>query len=416
MVKPSDISKLMGQNYWTWKEEAEALLRAEGLWNAIDPSVPMPGGIIQMRTWTNDNQKAYGILYLTLNPSVKSKVNNTGVGKGGCLLWAQLSSFYTTSDPATRSMLMAQLNDLSHDIMEPADDFLQAIVTAESRLTTIAVSLPLFMIWDKFLGGLSSVYSSITTVFQNKLPQCSVPDMITVINTWEFADLQKHDSVIKAACTAFRQNHGGEDLDPYTPSAFTACHDHSCRSNQTSAPSHSAGGNEFDWMNTKNRLDVCHRCGIPSHFTQYCVSIMPDEVRRQIIRNREHQAHLAEDESSDNDLEGAHIAATAIDTNLHFTLATHDLPSNINLDTMDPMNRESFATVYVVPYPAHNFDVDPQPTPLSPTLTTSTLSIAGTPTKKKGKKKKKKKSATVEDVQVAMRELSLKEEEAEFSM
>ncbi|KAJ7314271.1 hypothetical protein DFH08DRAFT_973011 [Mycena albidolilacea] len=157
MVKPSDISKLTGQNYWTWKEEAEALLLAEGLWNAIDPSVPMPGGIVQMRTWTNDNQKAYGILYLALNPSVQGKVNNAGVGKSGHLLWAQLSSFYTTSDPATSSMLMAQLNDLSHNISQPADTFLQAVVTAESRLTAIAVSLPPFMIQDKILGGLSSV-------------------------------------------------------------------------------------------------------------------------------------------------------------------------------------------------------------------------------------------------------------------
>ncbi|KAJ6615320.1 hypothetical protein B0H10DRAFT_2220513 [Mycena sp. CBHHK59/15] len=133
MVKPSDILKLTGQNYWTWKEEAEALLLAEGLWNATDPSVPVPGGIVQMRTWTKDNQKAYGILYLTLNPLVQSRVNKVGVGKSGRLLWAQLSSIYTTSDPATCSMLMAQLNNLSHDIMKPADDFLQAVVTAESR-------------------------------------------------------------------------------------------------------------------------------------------------------------------------------------------------------------------------------------------------------------------------------------------
>ena len=87
---------------------------------------------------------------------MQSKVNNAGVGKSGRLLWAQLASFYTTLDPTTRSMLMAQLNDLSH-IMKPTDDFLQAVITAESHLTAIAVSLPLFMIQDKILGGLSSV-------------------------------------------------------------------------------------------------------------------------------------------------------------------------------------------------------------------------------------------------------------------
>ncbi|KAJ7314272.1 hypothetical protein DFH08DRAFT_973012 [Mycena albidolilacea] len=240
--------------------------------------------------------------------------------------------------------------------------------------------------------------------------------MITAINACEFADLQKRDSVIKAARANLEPNHGGEVLDPYT-SAFAACHDHPRRSTQTSAPlsrsSRSAGGKEFDWTNTKNRSDVCNRCGIPG-FAQYCVSIMPDDVRHRFIRNREHQAHLADNGSSD-DREDAHITATAVDTNSHLALAVHDLPFEINLDTMDPEAREGFAAAYAVPYHAHNSDVDHHPTPPSPTLTASTSSIAGTPTKKKGKKKKKP-SATAEDAQVAMRELSLKEEEEEFTM
>jgi hypothetical protein len=47
MVKPSDISKLMGgANYWTWKPEAEALLLADGSWSTVDPSVPVLGGVV----------------------------------------------------------------------------------------------------------------------------------------------------------------------------------------------------------------------------------------------------------------------------------------------------------------------------------------------------------------------------------
>ncbi|KAJ7855401.1 hypothetical protein B0H13DRAFT_2357919 [Mycena leptocephala] len=101
--------------------------------------------------------------------------------------------------------------------------------------------------------------------------------------------------------------------------------------------------------------------------------------------------------------------------NPRLALAIHDLPTEINLDTMDSTIRETFADAYAVPYSAHNSDVDHQLSPPSPTLTTSTLSAAGTPTKKKNKKRKKK-SAT-EEVQAAMRDLSLKEEdEAEYLM
>jgi hypothetical protein len=55
------------------------------------------------------------------------------------------------------------------------------------------------MVQDKILGGLSSSYSPITAVLQKELPQHSIPDLIIVINAWELADLQKHDSVIKSA-------------------------------------------------------------------------------------------------------------------------------------------------------------------------------------------------------------------------
>ena len=68
MVKPSDITKLDGaENYWTWKPDATSLLLADGLWNAVDPSVPVPNGAVQMRAWASDNLKAHGILFLTLS-------------------------------------------------------------------------------------------------------------------------------------------------------------------------------------------------------------------------------------------------------------------------------------------------------------------------------------------------------------
>ncbi|KAJ7490781.1 hypothetical protein FB451DRAFT_1221047 [Mycena latifolia] len=416
MVKPSDISKLMGGvNYWTWKPEAEALLLADGSWSAVDPSVPVPGGVVQMRNWTNDNQKAYGILYLTLSPAVQAKVNNAGVGRSGRLLWAQLASFYTTSDPANRSILMSQFNNLSHDISKPADEFLQAVVTAESRLTAIAVSLPPFMVQDKILAGLSSVYSPITTVLQNESPQRAIPDMVAAINTWELADLQKRDSVIKAVRFGLPTgpNHGGEIPEGVEAYAARGHHHRSDRS------SHSAAGKEFDWTNTKNRTDVCHRCGLPGHFAQYCVSIMPDDVRRRILRDRDSRAHLTENSGGADEETGEHA---------HFAAAVLDLPDELNLDTMDPTVREGFlSTVNVIhhadsngPFPtvdssnyAYHFDLHPQPSPPSPTLTA--LSAPGTPSKKKRKKKKSKKPATVEDVQLGFQEMSFKEED-EFSM
>ncbi|KAJ7934682.1 hypothetical protein B0H13DRAFT_2305466 [Mycena leptocephala] len=231
---------------------------------------------------------------------------------------------------------MSQFHTISHDLAHPVDKFLQAVVTAERRLTAIAVSFPAHMVQDKILSGLSSAYSPIVTHLQLESPQHDIPAMVNAINTWERADLQRADSVIKAVT-------------------------------------------EFGWTNTKNRTDVCYRCGLPGHFEQYCVSTMP-EVRRRIIRSRE-RAQFAKDESSDSDTDAAHVAATAFTTNSHIAAAAVDFPFEINIDTIDPTIRESVFSALSVPYPPPSPLADQSPTPTSPTLAASTSSIAGTPKK-----------------------------------
>ncbi|KAJ7872633.1 hypothetical protein B0H14DRAFT_2570133 [Mycena olivaceomarginata] len=83
---------------------------------------------------------------------------------------------------------MSQFHATSHDLSKPADILLQAVVTAERRLTVIAASLPMHMVQDKILSGLSSAYSFIITLLQVESPQRD-----------DRADLQRTDSVIKAA-------------------------------------------------------------------------------------------------------------------------------------------------------------------------------------------------------------------------
>jgi hypothetical protein len=79
MVKPSDIPKLTSTNYWAWKPDAEALLMAEALFDTVDPNQAVPMDVVQLRKWTENNTKVYGLLYLTLDNTVKTKVNNTNV-------------------------------------------------------------------------------------------------------------------------------------------------------------------------------------------------------------------------------------------------------------------------------------------------------------------------------------------------
>jgi hypothetical protein len=153
---------------------------------------------------------------------------------------------------------------------------------------------------------------------------------------------------------------------------------------------------------------------------------MPEDVRRRIIRNRERQAQLAKDESSDSEHGAANVAATAT-TNSHIAAAIFDLPTELHIDTMDPDVCESWLSTLgndVRPIPQHfahttiPTNIDPGPSPPSPMLTAS--SVSSTSTKKKKKIKKKKKSTTVNEIQSAFEGMSLKEadevDEAEYSM
>jgi hypothetical protein len=108
---------------------------------------------------------------------------------------------------------MSQFHTISHNLSQPADKFLQAVVTMECRLTAIAVSLPPHMVQDKILGSLSSAYSTIITHLQLESPQRDISAMINVINAWERADLQWHDSVIATPHVnqdVYDANQGGE--------------------------------------------------------------------------------------------------------------------------------------------------------------------------------------------------------------
>ncbi|KAJ7935960.1 hypothetical protein B0H13DRAFT_2304450 [Mycena leptocephala] len=128
------------------------------------------------------------------------------------------------------------------------------------------------------------------------------------------------------------------------------------------------------------------------------------------------EAQLAEDESSDSECGAANVAATAT-TNSHIAAAIFDLPTEININTMDPVVRDAWLSTLgnaVCPVPQHFAHavipptIDPDPSPPSPTLTVS--SITSMPTKKK-------KSMTVNKIQSVFEGMSLKEtDEAEYSM
>jgi hypothetical protein len=170
---------------------------------------------------------------------------------------------------------------------------------------------------------------------------------------------------------------------------------------------------------------------------------MPDDIRRRIIRDRKEKANIAADSDSDSDAEHAHFATTD-----HFAAAALDLPSELNLDTMDHETSIGFVnshpnTVHIPPISVADFEaghtdklhatllahVQAQSLSLlsatgaaTPTVLSAVSTPASTPLLKKKKKSKKKgptslqSSPPVRSVQSAMHGLTLSEEEAEYSM
>jgi hypothetical protein len=248
-------------NYQTWEPAAKALCLAENIWSAIDPAVPVPNGFAQLHKWATDNEKAYSLLYLILSPEVQRKVNNVGVMRSGRLLWAQLASFYTTSNSANRSMPTSQLQAILHDIPKPADDTLQSTSPAENCLT--AITVPSSIIPDKTLSGKGT-------------------------------DLQRNDSVISATSVALSKGptHGGVGSE--APKAYTALGNSSLFDDVSM---HFATNKEFDGRITKDQTDICY-CGDlfvipppippPSAFklTQSATTVLRRKKKRRNLKGR----------------------------------------------------------------------------------------------------------------------------------
>jgi hypothetical protein len=160
---------------------------------------------------------------------------------------------------------------------------------------------------------------------------------------------------------------------------------------------------------------------------------MPDDVWCRIVRNHKEKANIAADSDSDSDAEHAHFATTN-----HFAAATLDLPSELNLDTMDHETPIGFVNshpnaVHIPPISVADFEaghtdelhatllahVQAQSSSLSsatstvtPTVLSAVSTPAPTPLSKKKKKKKKGPASLqslppVRSVQSAMHGLTL---------
>ncbi|KAJ7829510.1 hypothetical protein B0H14DRAFT_3465676 [Mycena olivaceomarginata] len=210
------VTVYLSTNHCSW----DSLCLAENIWSAIDPAVPVSNGLAQLHKWATDNEKAYSLLYLILSPEVQRKVDNVGVMRSGRLLWAQLASFYTTSNPANRSMPTSQLHAILHDISKPADDVLQSSSSAENSLT--AITGPSSIVPDKTLSGKGT-------------------------------DLQRNDSVINATGVALSKGptHGGVGSE--APKAYAALGNSGLFD---VVSMHFAANKEFDGRTAKDSTDL----------------------------------------------------------------------------------------------------------------------------------------------------------------
>ncbi|KAJ7230007.1 hypothetical protein GGX14DRAFT_581820 [Mycena pura] len=128
------------------------------------------------------------------------------------------------------------------------------------------------------------------------------------------------------------------------------------------------------------------------NFAQYCVSKMPDDVCRRIIRDRDNHAKAAYTNSDEVvhfaraavDCSVEDVAAATVDATAHWTLAAQNLPPKFDPLTTDPRVQESYIAVHADSSPpVSNSFANLPPTFPIPTMSTSSHGVAGTPSKKK---------------------------------
>ena len=265
----SSLPKFNGSNWFEWKKEVETFLMLASLDGVIDAEeVPTEA---KAPEWAVKDRKAYAYIFFLVEPNYRAPILDI---KSGREAWNKLVSEHEKDNATTRIRLQQHFYSLSHNPSLSIVVFIDAVLSIARQLASIGHKLDDLEISDKLLIGLHQSWAPVCTALtlREKSEKPEIEKITTALKQFESNEslLAKPNPSVKVE---------ESELNSGESSLVVKGHGSGLRGSKYQGRS----VDEYDWGNSKDRDDVCWRCGRQGHVTRLCVADMPQDVKQKIF-------------------------------------------------------------------------------------------------------------------------------------
>jgi hypothetical protein len=211
----------------------------------------------------------YAYIFFLVEPNCRAPILDL---KSGREAWKKLVSEHEKDNATTRIGLRQQFYSLPHNPSLSIAVFIDAVLSIARQLDSIGHKLDDLEISDKLLIGLHHSWAPVRTVLTLR-EKSKKPEIEKI--TAALKQFEANESLLATSSPLVKV----EELNSGESVLVANGYGGGLKGNKR----RERGEEAYDWGNTKDRDDVCWRCGRGGHIAKLCIADMPQDVKQKIF-------------------------------------------------------------------------------------------------------------------------------------
>ena len=247
--------KLNDSNWFTWIKKMKMVFLAAGLDGVVSGSPPSEK--TQKDRWDKLDGLMLPYLYTAIEEDFQFLVEDEDTASAG---WAKLKEHFQRSTLGARMVARKEFYDITHDPSRPISHYVQSVLAAKNKLTSLGCTITDTEVMDILLMRLNPSYHPVRITILSQKSEPKLEDVKAILTASSASD----DVIIKS-----------EPVEELLAAA------HVDRSKKVSQ----VDDRGLCWCDM-DRDGVCHRCGRPGHVAARCMYNMPQSIKDWILTSR----------------------------------------------------------------------------------------------------------------------------------